>query len=306
MNTHDGQPVYRELICGENISYVLNENALFSSTEYKVLRSRNNDCFLFCCKMLLNGNIQLYYLTDNCIPLSKAVEVCDADTLLGVVEDLIAAVISVMNNGFLSYQNISISLNQIYVETNAQRVRLVYLPLNIKLFPDLTQFRRARYGVLRQIAELRPELREVLSAYIKRCSLEPEQLPIRAFHPYRMAAEREKKAVGVRADKVFSLIAVNAPYPLELRVSGEEYTIGRNESVVNGFVPFSRMVGRIHCKLCCVDGGYAVMDLGSANGTYLNNSKLQPNRLYPLQNGDIVRMANAAFKVCVLQEYQDE
>lgn len=43
MNTKEGQLICQELVCGENISYVLNENTLFSSTEYNVLRSQRSD-----------------------------------------------------------------------------------------------------------------------------------------------------------------------------------------------------------------------------------------------------------------------
>ena len=53
-----------EIECGSNFAYVLNDNNLFLSTEYKVLQSRSGGCFVKCMKMTYNGEIQLYYLTE--------------------------------------------------------------------------------------------------------------------------------------------------------------------------------------------------------------------------------------------------
>lgn len=49
----------RELECGANFSYVLEDGSTFLSTEYKVLQSQTDSCFVKCMKMLYNGKIQL-------------------------------------------------------------------------------------------------------------------------------------------------------------------------------------------------------------------------------------------------------
>ena len=52
----------KEMKYGANFAYVLSDNSAFLSTEYKVLQSQANSCFVKCMKMLYNGSIQLYYL----------------------------------------------------------------------------------------------------------------------------------------------------------------------------------------------------------------------------------------------------
>lgn len=45
--------------------------------------------------------------------------------------------------------------------------------------------------------------------------------------------------------------------------------------------------------------GYTITDLQSANGTYVNKIRLQPNQPYPINNGDIIRLANSDFQVSI-------
>ena len=63
MERHDENRAYTELKCGDNISYILNDNSIFLTTEYKVLQSQTGGCFLRSMKMTYNGKIQLYYMT---------------------------------------------------------------------------------------------------------------------------------------------------------------------------------------------------------------------------------------------------
>ena len=43
-----------------------------------------------------------------------------------------------------------------------------------------------------------------------------------------------------------------------------------------------------------------ITDLQSANGTYVNKAKLQPNQSTPIKNGDVIRLANSDFQVSIV------
>lgn len=64
MNSLLEKNVITEMACGQNISYMLSDNSLFLTTEYKVLQSQVNSCFVKCMKMNYNGKTQLYYMTN--------------------------------------------------------------------------------------------------------------------------------------------------------------------------------------------------------------------------------------------------
>lgn len=57
-----------------------------------------------------------------------------ADILVNVVVNMFGSVVEVRNNGFLQSQNIDISWDKIFVDQNTLKVKLVYLPINVKAF----------------------------------------------------------------------------------------------------------------------------------------------------------------------------
>ena len=49
-------------------------------------------------------------------------------------------------------------------------------------------------------------------------------------------------------------------------------------------------VSRRHCQLVADAGGTFVIDLNSTNSTFLNRTRLEPGRRYPLRDGDELRL----------------
>ena len=57
--------VITELVYGNNLEYVINNQVPFLETDYKVLQNQSNDGFLKCVKITRNGQISLCYLGEN-------------------------------------------------------------------------------------------------------------------------------------------------------------------------------------------------------------------------------------------------
>ena len=111
--------------------------------------------------------------------------------------------------------------------------------------------------------------------------------------------ERREYATG-RADYskgTLKIVAVNAPVPFELEITKDEYVIGRKKEMVDGLISFNKAVGRVHCKIVHSAGRYAIIDLNSSNGTYVNRVRIQSNQPYPIKEGDVIRLANSQFRV---------
>ncbi len=51
-------------------------------------------------------------------------------------------------------------------------------------------------------------------------------------------------------------------------------------------------ISRHHARICPVNGGYTIEDLGSRNGTFLRGRQIPPNVPAPMQNGDIIRIGD--------------
>lgn len=93
------------------------------------------------------------------------------------------------------------------------------------------------------------------------------------------------------------ITAINSPSPIELVINCAEYKIGKNSAMVDGVILHNPAISRIHCKISYVLGKYYVTDMGSANGTFVNNQKIESQQTVEIHNGDNLKLANSKFVV---------
>ncbi len=75
------------------------------------------------------------------------------------------------------------------------------------------------------------------------------------------------------------IINIEGSNPRVVDIDEEAFTIGR--SLKNSVSIESDSVSRSHLKLRSFDGSILIMDLGSANGTFINGERLEPNKEIP-------------------------
>ena len=61
-------------------------------------------------------------------------------------------------------------------------------------------------------------------------------------------------------------------------------------------------VSRKHAAICCVDNKVWVRDLQSTNGTYINETRLNPAKAYPLNPEDVLRLGDTRIRCVELTE----
>ena len=251
--------------------------------------------------MLYNGKIQLYYLTSSLKPLSAVLPSLDADNFLTVVANLFADIIDVKHNGFLSCRNIDIDFDRIYVEPTTYKVQLVYLPISERLFQDNASFE----------SELRTNLVRLINSMLNLSNMKTMQLSMDLSNGMLSLEELCARIKGGKlnsavvpepvAPKIptMRITTMNAPQRTEFMVTKTPYTLGKNPSLVDGAIIFNKMISRVHCRITREGGDFAVTDLQSANGTFVNSQRLQANQPCVLKNGDILRLANSDFQVSI-------
>lgn len=290
----------KEINCGSNFSYVLNDNGSFLTTEYKVLQSQANSCFVECMKMLYNGKVQLLYLTKTLKPFSSMLPTIDAESFMTITANLISDIIDVKNNGFLSCQNIDISFDKVFVDPSTYKVSLIYVPVSERLFDDNSTFENeVRTGLVKLISGIStistPRTMQ-LASDLSNGLLSMDNLNQRIKGGKETTTDTGK-APNTDASNGIKLVAMNAPTRVELIISKDSFVIGKNASAVDGVVSFNKMISRVHCRVDKQGSQYMITDLQSANGTYINRVKLQPNQPHPIRVGDIIRLANSDFQV---------
>lgn len=81
----------------------------------------------------------------------------------------------------------------------------------------------------------------------------------------------------------------------QIEITGENFTIGRAPDNDLSVPSTARYVSSRHVELQRTPVGVAVVDLGSTNGTRLNNQQLPPYEATPLKHGDIIRIGSERY-----------
>jgi hypothetical protein len=82
----------------------------------------------------------------------------------------------------------------------------------------------------------------------------------------------------------------------QIPMLGNSFTIGRGEAECS-YVEHEAGVSRLHAEIFKALEGYGVKDLGSKNGTLLNDEPLIPYQSYPIKEGDTIRILKTEFRI---------
>lgn len=298
-----------EISCGRDFSYVLTNPISLAVTEYKVLQNQKDSFFIRCICAKYNGNIQLYYLTEEYKTLDSMLLRIDAESFIAIITNLFSNIVALKNNGFLSCQNVFASLEKIYVDPATFGVYLIYVPTEQHLYSSISEFENElRTRILRAISEvstLSSYETMKLFEYLSDSSMSVSDIQAALCGKTRYTAQRfgnltMDQNTGVKNDKSSArLLSINMPIAVEIRITKDDFIIGKKRDSVDGVIGFSPMVSRIHCKVVKQNGCYYMVDLGSSNGTFVNGKRLSPNVFEQISNGDIIRMANVEFRAII-------
>ena len=290
-----------ELPCGSNFAYVLNNNSLFMPTQYKVLQNQKDIDFVSCVRMLYNGKVQFYYMPEGLKSFSSLFPTLTPESFLAISESLIRSILQVQGIGFMDCENIDISFDKVFVDTMTNKVSLVYVPVTTKLHPD--------YYAMEN--ELRAGLIKLINSLVNLSSPKTLQFSVDLANGTLGLDDLAKRIKGTGGGvkpiepgpvspgplaRPLILTALNGPEKLVIRVDKDPFVIGKSVEA-DGVVSFNQYVGRKHCRIEVLSGQFFAVDLNSKNSTYINKAKLQPNRPYPLNNGDTLTLANLSFQV---------
>jgi pSer/pThr/pTyr-binding forkhead associated (FHA) protein len=81
-------------------------------------------------------------------------------------------------------------------------------------------------------------------------------------------------------------------------MKGNTFTIGRGETEAD-YAENEVGISRLHAEIYKAVEGYGVKDLGSKNGTFLNEDPLVPYQYYPIKEGDTIRIVRTEFRIIV-------
>ena len=281
---------------GENIAFALREESLFHESDYKVMRNQDQNTFIKCTKLKYNGYSLLYYQIANLSAFNRVWASQDQRGSVILLANMLKSVLYVKKNGFLSCNNIDLDFNHVFVDVSTLQVHLLYFPIRGKeeqvIFEE-PALKRHLVQLVSSSSTISESVRTLLIRQLSNVSLTLDDLVCSI--PALGNTLRESQP-----DQSFQtcvLHSINSPFPFQLTVNKNSFLLGRKEGQVDGLIAFNNAIGRVHCRIDRTEQGYVLVDLNSANGTFLNSTRLVPNIPHVIKHGDIIRLANSDFMV---------
>ncbi|WBY64027.1 FHA domain-containing protein [Thermocaproicibacter melissae] len=286
-----------ELKVPQNIAYLLNDGVTFFLTGYKVLQSQEKRGFVRCARLMYNGKVELVYFTSAYQPLSALLPKIGIHTFMQILVNLLGKILEVEANGFLDCHNLDLSVDKIFVDADTHSVFLIYLPVSVPSDdPGNANFENELRADLIRLIQSTPNFVSPTMAEICTKLADGTMSLERLCRFLTTRTEKNSKPCG-KGQPPLTFTAINAPETVSFHITTPEFVIGKNAAAVQGAVTFNRAISRVHCKITFAQDRYFVTDLNSANGTFVNRTRIEPQKPVPIQDGDVVRLANSDFMV---------
>ena len=298
-----------EINCRPNIAYLLNEPAIFSSTGYKFLQTQE-EYFVPCKGLMYNGKKELVFFTENYKCLSDIMPALDNKNILSMLAVLVKTIIDIKNIGFLSCNNIALSLDKIFWDIKEKTIKLVYLPINGSNSAS-RDYEDTLKKLIIETVETRTSLSTSNTTEFREVVLDSivtlEDLYRKLYEGHKSLAEfnnvqnDEVEPEDIVQEKIIEtetpeLFLVNVADGKKIHINKNDFIIGKSINA-DGVIKDNKAVSRTHWMIFEENGCYSIVDLESANGTYLNGSKLTSGEEYAINNGDKIRIANSNWVV---------
>ncbi|HBE10186.1 MAG TPA: hypothetical protein DCY81_06590, partial [Lachnospiraceae bacterium] len=88
----------------------------------------------------------------------------------------------------------------------------------------------------------------------------------------------------------------------EFVINKDNFVIGRSPDSAD-YAVLETAVSRTHCKISQVGNRVAVIDLGSANGTFVNGARLNSGEARYISDKDVLRIGHSDFLIRFPQEF---
>lgn len=224
--------------------------------------------------------------------------------LLDILSNIVNQLIFLENNE-MSRDKVMLNMRYMYIELSNLNVQLLYMPVEKKFAGrSVSEFLQLLINKVRYAEIKCVNCVEQIMDYID----DSDKLNLKEFYDFlqklknNIAVSEEEKEYedGTTVLKTKPNDSI-VPYLLRLStnemipINKDSFRIGK--SFESDFqILDNRRVSRRHCTIKLKEGKCYIRDNESTNHTYINGVQIEPNKFYPINSNDYIRMADEEFK----------
>ncbi len=307
---------FRRDLNGDTPAIMLREGQ-FHITGYKVLRSFQGRGLLRAVKSELNGMLRIVYDTRGGRRLSSMLPDLTPGTFTRLAASLLSSFRLIRETGYLRDENVVVDPELVFVDPGSMEAGLIYLPIvrqqgqTGRLDGLESQIREMLLQILHDYPQVLDSntvhFRDWISVPANGLLSGAEFLGRQIEEKSEQKSEKESGKAGVKkpaksaAETWIKLVQLNVSNPVILKIPPLGAVVGREPGAAQIIIT-EASVSRKHCRFWQEAGDWHVEDLGSSNGTALNERRLAPHKDVMIKNGDKLKISKTLFLVSVESE----
>ncbi len=266
----------------------LNSQELLDVNALALLNRDEIPGLLTCSMVRWNERIQLCYFVDDMVTLTRRKASLSLDELTAICSDILVTLINIENYPDLSAENVSWDMDSIYIDEDNDAY-LICLPAVLPVDAlESRIFVRRVYALLEEIFSDVPGGEAVCR--------QMEAARNKNFGDWQSLKEALSSRIAVE-EEMLTLKSVNTAEPFVFKIGHEDYYIGADPEKCQGCILGAISVSPLHALIGWNDISYYLVDLGSREGTYLNDIRIMPHTQVPFGKGSIIKFAECTFTV---------
>lgn len=278
----------------ERLSYTLTDNNFFYQTAYKILQNQAGNTFISCYKSMWNGKVRLSYPIGNYHPIYSYKGQLLPEHVIEIITEICKNIDSFKMNGLIQPETIDLSYDSIFLDEYLA-VHMICVPLAISSTPETQMsFELAMKSLLCEIIEkAQCQQDEGLLLLYQDCQ-DRKNTSEDIFRNLKM----KKYSFGRSANSNMQRIELwGITNGQNLQIDMEECILGKSPEYAHKVIAGSSSVSRKHCRIFWLNGQFYIEDMGSLNHTYVNGSMVKNGEYIPLQQGDVIQIADLEYEV---------
>lgn len=280
----------QEVERSSNAAYILKKADMFYDIGFRVMKNQEGGSLLDCHRLKYNGDIKLVYFTCELMTLHQILAEANIDTVSIAINNLMSAIERVESNGFLNVACIDHRLDHIFVEQNTLAVKLIYLPLNVPVSGAAkgnfeSEIRAQLVKALQNICLTEnPRVRNMVDV------LTDGTIPL-----HEIARHIHVSAISEKTGEAKDYILASLNGSVYIPIVKNEFLVGKSRDKVDGIIEGNPAISRVHCKFMIRDGKIFIVDMKSANGTFVSGQRISSETYVEVQEGTRIKLANMEF-----------
>ena len=269
--------------------FLLNSEEILDKEALAFLKEKGGEYGLFPCSWAYyNSRVKLVCFTDGVRPLTEMLPELSLDAVCDVGKGILRRLKALESVPEISLENVIWDQESIYLD---ERMRVCLICLPARLPQDSLQsqiYVKRVYALLQEIIS-RKEGGDIVCRQIAH----QQESDCENWDTLETALSRRVP----EEDEYLLLKSINTPDVLTFRVPHEAFRIGTDPAEVDGLIQGVEKVSPVHAEIGWNEISFYIRDLGSENGTFVNNQQIQPGIDVPIGEGTVLRFADCTFNV---------